>query len=111
MIEGSIEVTGEDDFILKSSGAAELLNCFGLGITCVYGSDSLESLIDNDAGKHKSASEEKGLAQILVSGTLQYVKGSGFCPEKGTWTANYVVYTLESEGKQVQGWIALLEHL
>jgi hypothetical protein len=110
-ISGAVEVAGGDDLILNSSGAVELLNCFGLGVTCVYGSEGLKSLIDNDEGKHKLAAEEKGLAQILVAATLEYIKGSNFCPEKGTWTATYVVYAVESSGKAAQGWLALYRQL
>jgi hypothetical protein len=110
VVNGSIEMTGED-YVLNSSEAFELLSCFGLGVTCLYGSDGLTSLIDNDAGKHKLATEEEGLAQILVSATLSLIKGSNFCPEKGTWTANYVAYALESDGKKIQGWLALYEAL
>ncbi len=105
-VSGVIEMTG-NDYLLRSSEAFELLSCFGLGVTCLYGSEGLESLVDDDAGKHKQASGEKGLAEILVSDTLFFIKGSNFCPEEGTWTANYVVYGLESGGEKVQGWLAL----
>lgn len=111
VVTATVEMTKNSDYVLKSSEAFELLSCFGLGVTCLYGSDGLVSLVDSDAGKHKSAEGEKGLAQILVSGTLSFIKGSNFCPETGTWTANYVVYTLESEGKTVQGWLALYRAL
>jgi hypothetical protein len=100
---GSIEMADSAaDYVFESSEGFELLSCFGLGVTCLYGTDGLISLID---------SEEQGLAQILVSGTMHFIKGSNFCPEEGIWTANYIVVALESEGKQTQGWLALYEAL
>lgn len=83
-VSASIEMLNGNDYVLKSSEAFELLSCFGLGVTCLYGSARLVSLVDSDVGKHKEAAEEKGLAQILVSGTLFFIKGSNFCPEEGS---------------------------
>ncbi len=107
-ITGAIEVSGEDDFFLTASGSIQLLNCFGLGITCVYGAENLKALIDPDSGKHKEALEEKALGVVLINTTVSRKEGSnGFCPATGAWTANYTIYTLESGGKAVQGWLGL----
>ncbi len=91
---------------LANTICTKVRKTFGLEMTCLYGSDGLESLVDADAGKHKLATSEAGLAEILVSETLSFIKGSNFCPEAGTWTANYVVYTLETGEKRPKaGWL------
>jgi len=109
-VSGSITRSGSD-YVLKSSEAFELLSCFGLGVTCLYGAENFTALVDPDVGSHKQGPEGKGLAEILVSTPMYFIKGNNFCPEEGTWTANYVVYVLKSEGKEAQGWLALYERL
>lgn len=102
---------GTTDFQLNSKGSAELLNCFGLGINCAYGEENITALIDPDQGKHAKAvrPEEKGLAEILIKAGLKLTSGSFFCPGKGNWKANYVVYALEPAGggTKFAGYIAL----
>ncbi len=122
---GEIEVeTIEDkdktklhDWFFKTSGSAELLNCFGLGITCAYGSSSILSLIDNDAGEHPSAAEKPAgsgkhptYGIILISTSLTKTGGSGLCPGSGTWTADYYIYALDkskTDSTKLDAWLAL----
>jgi hypothetical protein len=107
-----VEVLENDDYSLKFSGSFVLLNCFGLGLTCIYAVVNSKSSIASDAGFHLAAPEGRGLAYILINTTLEKLAGSsGFCPTTAAWTAIFVVYTLEVEGQNAQGWLALYEHL
>jgi hypothetical protein len=84
-----VEVTGEDDFWITTSGSAQLLNCFGLGITCEYGGEGLKFLIDPDFKKHPSANFTGDVQ--LINNTLTRTGGSAFCPGTGKWIGEYIV--------------------
>lgn len=109
---GEIEVEApEDKFYFKSAGSATLLNCLGLGITCVYGTGAIPVLapISHD-GKHP-LHEGTNLAQVkIVEKALTRQAGSSpFCPAEGLWTVSFVIVLVHSpDGKKSGlGWPAL----
>ncbi len=115
-ISANISVSGTEEahvWTLEATGEAVLLNCFGLGIECGYGNTGIKSPIDADAGTHKNAVEEKGLATILVNTTLKKTSGGIFCPSTGTWTANYTVFTCHVPPSEpnIRCYLALREQL
>ncbi len=113
--ESSVHVKETDHFFFLSEGEATLLNCFGLGINCTYGSKTIESLIDH-GGTHEIIKEGKkevvsAYGIILIKSTLERKAGSsGFCPATGTWEANYAIYQCHPPGEptvNIECWLAL----
>lgn len=103
--EKEVEKVKVDDFFLNAKGSATLLNCFGFGITCIYGESEIKSLIDTDPAV--------GFATILINSTLtRQIGSSGLCPSTGTWEANYTVTGIDSGGVNDQpGWITLYKKI
>jgi hypothetical protein len=109
-INAEIEVTGEDDFWMKTTGLMVKKGC-PLGLTCVYGWEGIKSLIEHK-GTHPSH-EGSNLPSMFFEVTLTRQTthgGSSFCPATGTWTARYVAYLVNPPaGEPGLGWPALSE--
>jgi len=109
--EASIHVKEVDHFFFLSNGSATLLNCFGLGINCSYGSETIEALIDHGGTHEINKKVVPVFGVILIKSTLERKAGSsGFCPATGTWEANYAIYQCHPPNEptvNVNCWLAL----
>ncbi len=111
---GKIEVTGEDEFFVSFGGEAEFLNCFGLGVNCRYGAETIKSTIDNDSGEHPAALENPAgsgkhpaFGRVLITTVVKRTGGSAFCPSTGEWVGDYVGYAVDVNGEHKDAWLAL----
>lgn len=103
-------------YLLVYEPKATLLNCLGLGITCLYGKSHIKVPIDLDATEHKALPENKFKGDLILFNEepLEKLAGSGgFCPASGKWDASYTVIGCHNpETKNLEDcWLALYKNL
>lgn len=86
--QGTVLVDEKDDYLLNTAGSARLLHCTIFNLTCEFGAESVQALIDNTAS---------GLPEILFKAAVLSYKAAGstgseaLCGKTGTWTATYKI--------------------
>jgi hypothetical protein len=104
---GSLSMTnGSEDYVVSGAGSMKLSGC-PFGVTCKFGTSSLELLVKNT---------KTGATLFAEKETFKLEEGSAFfCGSTGTWTGTYTAgsgHVVDSSGKVIetykQGWLSLV---